>query len=444
MGRFYSDEVEQALLLLYFQPDESKYPEAVRLLERAVEREEPDAFYYLARCYAWGDGNVEDDEEKAIRLSKRGIELGSDLCVLGADRFDGLNGDLAAAMHHSLADSLEIVKQKALAGDPMAQYAVALFYFWGDIIEIAPPRPGQSIDAYEAANAVESHKWYRMAADQGCIPAFRNVFVSLCDGVNGTRQDKRAALAYAEQMKARVNFDGKLYRNIAGEYEELGNGRMAAQWYEEGLMRLGNADCANDLGNLYACGEAGMPQNWQLAVKYFQIGADMGEPYAQCSLALAYMNGNGVPQDDVRAFQYYSAAAGQGHTKAQGRLAQYYYEGRGGAPVDYREAASWGNRAAAAGDYNGKLYLGKCYLYGNAGMTNPELAMRLFREAAESGRCPAAYRELGYMFDKGIGVSEDVNQAAGNYKLAADKGYAPANEDLARFKKSLLGGWKRI
>lgn len=77
-------------------------------------------------------------------------------------------------------------------------------------------------------------------------------------------------------------------------------------------------------------------------------------------------------------------------------------------------------------------------------MTNPELAMRLFREAAESGRCPAAYRELGYMFDKGIGVSEDVNQAAGNYKLAADKGYAPANEDLARFKKSLLGGWKRI
>ena len=38
MGRFYSDEVEKALLLLYFQPDESKYPEAVRLLERPVER----------------------------------------------------------------------------------------------------------------------------------------------------------------------------------------------------------------------------------------------------------------------------------------------------------------------------------------------------------------------------------------------------------------------
>ena len=86
MENYYSDTLREGLRLLYFQADQSRFPEGVRLLEEAVANEEPHAFYFLARCYGWGDGNVKENDKKARQLSKRGIELGSDLCVLGADR----------------------------------------------------------------------------------------------------------------------------------------------------------------------------------------------------------------------------------------------------------------------------------------------------------------------------------------------------------------------
>ena len=74
MENHYSDTLRQGIQLLYFQSDPSKFPDGVRLLEQAVANEEPHAFYFLARCYGWGDGNVKDDEKKAKKLSKRGIE----------------------------------------------------------------------------------------------------------------------------------------------------------------------------------------------------------------------------------------------------------------------------------------------------------------------------------------------------------------------------------
>ena len=88
MERYYSDTLCQGLRLIYFQSDSSKFAEGVQLLEMATANEEPHAFYFLARCYGWGDGDVTPNERKAKKLSKRGIELGSSLCVLGADRMD--------------------------------------------------------------------------------------------------------------------------------------------------------------------------------------------------------------------------------------------------------------------------------------------------------------------------------------------------------------------
>ena len=80
MERYYSDTLCKGLRLLYFQADSAKFPEGIRFLKQAVENEEPHAFYFLTRCYGWGDGNVKEDD-----------------------------------------------------GEPMAQYAIGLFYFWGDM-----------------------------------------------------------------------------------------------------------------------------------------------------------------------------------------------------------------------------------------------------------------------------------------------------------------------
>ena len=68
MERYYSDTLCQGLRLIYFQSDSSKFAEGVQLLEMATANEEPHAFYFLARCYGWGDGNVKDDERKAMGM----------------------------------------------------------------------------------------------------------------------------------------------------------------------------------------------------------------------------------------------------------------------------------------------------------------------------------------------------------------------------------------
>ena len=127
MERYYSDILCQGLRLIYFQADPSGFAEGVQLLEKAVALDEPHAFYFLARCYGWGDGNVKVNEKRAKKLSKRGIELGSDLCVLGADRMDILKGDIKNAMTGTLEEAFQGVLSMAKNGEPMAQYAIGLW-----------------------------------------------------------------------------------------------------------------------------------------------------------------------------------------------------------------------------------------------------------------------------------------------------------------------------
>ena len=50
---------------------------------------------------------------------------------------------------------------------------------------------------------------------------------------------------------------------------------------------------------------------------------------------------------------------------------------------------------------------------------------------------------LGDMYDKGTGVAQDIAMAVSCYQKAADKKIAGASEALSRYKKSLLGKWKR-
>ena len=109
MGKFYSDTLEDAIKLIYFQSNPARYPEGVKLLEKAVEEGEPDAYYFLARCCAWEDGDVPEDELRARQLSREGIAKGSDLCVLGADRMNALQGDVRAAMTKTLKDRKSVV-----------------------------------------------------------------------------------------------------------------------------------------------------------------------------------------------------------------------------------------------------------------------------------------------------------------------------------------------
>lgn len=441
MGKFYSDELEKGIKLLYFQNDTSKYAEGVRLIQQACENQEPDAYYIMARCYAWGDGNVPGDDNKAITYSQKGIALGSDLCVLGADRFRELD-KMKPFMSGTLADSAAAVTKMAEKGNAVAQYAIGLFYYWGDAVEIQTWNSREDIARLEVQNGAESSKWYKMAAEQGHISAFRNLYVSTSVGENGVRKDVDLAFRYAETLKNRVEIPHDLCYSISCDYEDVKDYEKANQWSKLGISK-GSLSCINSLGLAYLYGQ-GVAEDYYRAVELFTQGYQKQHSYSTYNLARCYHNGWGCTKDQEEAFKLFTIAGEQGITSAQAFLAQYYDEGLGGAPVDYTQSRLWAEKAVRNGNAKSNYYLGKCYLYGYGVPVNYAAALRHFKACLAEIHHANSYRCLAEMYENGWGVATDYNLAVANYQLAADKGCKAANEDLARFKKSIFGKWKLI
>jgi TPR repeat protein len=117
--------------------------------------------------------------------------------------------------------------------------------------------------------------------------------------------------------------------------------------------------------------------------------AEAGDVEAQFRLGSAYDSGAGVPRDGTQARKWYRRAAEAGHAEAQNSMASVLQAER-----RYEEARSWYERAAAQGH-------------------------------------PLATNSLGYLYDLGLGVSQDRRKGFELYSSAADLGWAEAMWNLA-------------
>lgn len=439
MERYYSETLQKGLRLLYFQADPARFAEGVKLLEEAVAKEEPHAFYFLARCYGWGDGNVGESSKKAKELSKRGIELGSDLCVLGADRLDILKGNIRSAMKGTLEEAYQGVLAMAEAGEPMAQYAIGLFYFWGDMFLNFQQPLKKDFATCEKENAAQALKWFRRSAEQGCIPAFRNAFNSVRNGVNGVTKDLEEALRWAETVRDKVDMRD-YYHSLILEYQKLKRYDDAIRWSEKGT-REGIGVCAVDLGLAYQSGGKGVPKDEARALELFHKAASEGEEYGSYNAGRCYYEGRGCVRDYREAFRCFEEADLGGHPSAKWYLAQCYFWGYG-VEIDYEKAVRMMNGLINSRQDYPKELMGYCCLFGKGTRADMLLGKRLLEEAAQAGS-GQAWMFLGDMYDKAVGVVEDIPKAVSCYQKAADKKISGASEALGRYKKTLFGKWKR-
>lgn len=88
--------------------------------------------------------------------------------------------------------------------------------------------------------------------------------------------------------------------------------------------------------------------------------------------------------------------------------------------INDAEAADWFKRAAASGNSDAQLSLGKMALNSRGGLT-PSDAMEFFAAAAAQGRLEAK-RAIGEMYQKGIGIAPDPAKAKSWLVEAADAG----------------------
>lgn len=440
MGKYYSDTLNEAIRLLYFQADPSKFPQGVKLAEQAVEAGEPDACYILSRCYAWEDGGVKEDLEKALKLLKRGIELGSDLCILGADRMNELKGEIAEAMTKTREEAFYAVLAQAQSGDPVAQYAVGVFYFWGDMLfGIQRPLMGsEEFARCERENALEALKWFRCSAEQGFLPAFCNAFNSVRKGLNSVPKNEREAYAWVETMKDKVDLRDYYY-NVGCFYQEQKDYGNANRWFRMG-MDAGDSSCVVSLGLVYLYGDRGLPMDEKEALRLFEVAAQMGDSYGYHNMGRCYYSAWGCTKDYRKAFECFDRAVQMGNPTSPMFLSRCYYWGRG-VNEDKGKAFRLAKSQKEAGKSCPEEILGLCYLYGTG--TAPDYALAKELLERNSKEFSAACIGMGDMYDKGLGVPEDVQMAVSYYQKAEKWSNPLAAERMSHFKKTLFGKWKR-
>ena len=175
-------------------------------------------------------------------------------------------------------------------------------------------------------------------------------------------------------------------------------------------------------------GEAAYNQeNYEVAVNWFRMAAEQGNPDAEFNLAIMYHNGVGVIQDYAEALKRYRQAAMQGDYRAQFNLG-YMYDLGEGISRDDSEAMKWYQKSAELGFDKAQFNLGLIY-YGYGPLQDYSKAFKWLGMAAEQENSDAQLI-LGEMYQYGFGVNQNLSEARKWYEKAASQGDEEAKERL--------------
>ena len=167
-------------------------------------------------------------------------------------------------------------------------------------------------------------------------------------------------------------------------------------------------------------------EDYKNAFLWYKTAANQKLADAQINLGYMYANGQFVNQDLSEAIKWWEKAAKQGHSKAQynlGRVCWYYNQ---------RETAiGWWEKAAEAGHPIAQYKLAMILCF-KGDFFNAAL---LFTQAC-NGKYPQAYQKLAGLYEKGKGVTQNLDTALDLYKQAA-LNLPDAHDDVERLKKTI-------
>ncbi len=154
-----------------------------------------------------------------------------------------------------------------------------------------------------------------------------------------------------------------------------------------------------------------------------------GDRTSQFNLASRYFQGAGVPQDYKEAATWYERAAARGHARAQLRIGFLYEHGLG-VSQDYRRAFEYYQAAADQGQATAANNLASLYFFGQGVKKNYGEALRWYQFAAQRGDAMAQVN-LAYFYFVGKYVPKNYSEAARWFRAAAEQGQPVAENGLA-------------
>ena len=246
----------------------------------------------------------------------------------------------------------------------------------------------------------------------------------------------------------------------AGDPSDISQGLsdFAAGRFAEALTAWQQAAAAGDatgdlyVGVAYDTGQ-GVSQSYQMALDWYRRAAEDGSAAGAFNVGVLHDAGLGVPQDRREAAVWYGRAAAEGFARAQYNLALLYEDGIGvkrdrqRAAVLFRQAAAQGLSAARAHlasmtrrsappllppqeDAMTDFQHAQDELL-NRGPAEAARIASLFRRAADRHNAVAEY-DLGYCYERGVGVPTDAVQAYVWYQRALADTQDKALQSIAK------------
>ncbi|MBQ4810792.1 sel1 repeat family protein [Pseudoalteromonas luteoviolacea] len=445
---------------------------ALEWAQKAVDNEYIPAILYLAKWYQHGGEGVEADLTKAMELYAKAIDLGdpSAATELGYIFLNHWRTDKGYETAQALlANAAYYGEAKALCGlgrvyqnaSKLKNIVKAAEYF-----EVSYIR-GYKACAFElgylyhkvAIDFELAHHWYGKAASAGSADALNNLGMMHNNG-EGAEIDFVKAQQYfkkASEFGSALSFGnlGRLYEQGKGVKQDIA---QAIKYYERGV-ELGDAQSMHNLGSMFNEG-SGVEKNRQRALALFEQATLRGNRFSAFNLGNAYLYGEGKEQSNERAIEYYLKSANQGYAAAFCQVADlelandwpkaksYYFEGaKLGAGICAEKLTNYmrirnerdlpivtllislANRGIALAYRE----LGIIYHYGGFGEeVNFLKAKENYLRAGELGE-GMAYANLGYIYEEGKLVAQDLQIAASMYVKSVEQGSALGQNNLASF-----------
>lgn len=166
-----------------------------------------------------------------------------------------------------------------------------------------------------------------------------------------------------------------------------------------------------------------------------RLAAAKGDPSAQFEVAARLAGGTGTQQDLKGAVKWYQLAAAQGFAQAQYRLGTLYERGLG-VEKDLARAGVWYERAANKGNVKAMHNLAVVSAGREIGGPDYQAAAKWFEAAAQYGLSDSQFN-MAVLYENGLGIEKDLQQAYVYYALASSKGDDQAKVRLAAVGKTL-------
>lgn len=413
MGKYFSDAVDSALEAIYYSYDRERAAAAVQPLADAANGGDGDAAYILSRCtsgpqYSWAYHPFQADDGVTEQLIRKSILDGSAMGVLGAMRCGMLTPEMEEAMPFAnLKEAWQAVYDKAKDGCLFAMNMIGNTYFWLDMVRIEGKGPDdfpsrEAFGQWLRETELKCIPWFEKAFKGGMGFAGRNLYNLYHDGEEGVIEpDKDKAEAIAK-LGARLGYPDwqERYAGLLKEKEDLT--KRVFDLYLAAAQQ-GQLSSWFYVGYAHELGKVG-EKDCRQAMECYELGLQDPEQVGCANRAgrLLFLGQDGIPQNYARAVQLLERAQSLG--------------------------SSWANSI-----------LGTCYLFGYGCQKDPQRALRLFQDA--TGFLDMKNYGLGTIYTEGLGVPQDIKKGVEYFQKAPN--YAPAQEAMLKFKKTLFGKWVR-